>query len=184
MSDYHTLGGTLRKLWPGEVDAFKDHLLRLDADARRLRFCGLVRDQFIEDYCATAQRLGTVIYGYFIDGVPVAVGEMRALYDSQPSEAEVALTVEKDYRDLGIGTALMSRIIRSARNRHVRRLHMICLVENIRMQQIARKHKAQLRHMQGTTVGELDPPYPTPLSLWLENVDDNSGYVSAAIDAL
>jgi GNAT superfamily N-acetyltransferase len=184
MSDYHALGGTIRKFWPGELGALRDHMLRLDPEARRMRFAGLVSDHFIEGYCETARRLGTVIYGYFIDGVPVAAGELRSLFDTFPLEAEVALTVETAYRDMGLGSALMGRIIRAARNRHVGKLHMICLIENVRMQQIARKYQARLSFSQGTITGELDPPYPSPLTLWLEGLDESDGFVSAVIDAI
>ena len=31
-------GGTIRKLWIGETDAYRDHLLRLDPESRRRRF--------------------------------------------------------------------------------------------------------------------------------------------------
>jgi GNAT superfamily N-acetyltransferase len=107
---------------------------------------------------------------------------MRWMFDHHPVEAEVALTVEKPYRDQGIGSALLGRIIKAARNRHVRRLHMICLAENVPMQQVARKHRARLSFEEGAIVGELDPPYPSPFTLWLEGLDEGSGYVAAMID--
>ena len=43
---------TVRKLWPTEGHLFRDHLLRLDRDSRRLRFAHGVSDSFIEDYAA------------------------------------------------------------------------------------------------------------------------------------
>lgn len=179
MSEYQALGGTIRKFWPGEMGAFRDHLMRLDADSRRLRFGGITSDAFIEDYCETARRLGTVVYAYFLDTRPVAVAEMRWLFDHHPVEAEVAITVELPYRDQGIGSALMGRIIKAARNRHVRKLHMICLAENVRMQQVARKHRALLVYEHGSISGELDPAHPTPFTLWLEGLDEGSGYIAA-----
>ena len=33
-------GGLIRKLWSVETHAYRDHLLRLDAESRRNRFCG------------------------------------------------------------------------------------------------------------------------------------------------
>jgi poly(hydroxyalkanoate) depolymerase family esterase len=38
MSERQFSGGNIRKLWPTETDKFRDHLLRLDKENRRMRF--------------------------------------------------------------------------------------------------------------------------------------------------
>ena len=43
-------GGLIRKLWIGEAEKYRDHLLRLDADSRRNRFAGTVSDEFVRGY--------------------------------------------------------------------------------------------------------------------------------------
>ncbi len=43
-------GGTIRKLWIGEAELYREHLLRLDAESRRNRFGGAVSDEFIRKY--------------------------------------------------------------------------------------------------------------------------------------
>ena len=35
-------GGVIRKLWIGETDAYRGHLLRLDRESRNRRFSGAV----------------------------------------------------------------------------------------------------------------------------------------------
>ena len=40
-------GGLVRKLWASETHAYRDHLLRLDAESRRNRFCGSIADDVI-----------------------------------------------------------------------------------------------------------------------------------------
>ena len=40
-------GGVIRKLWSGETRAYRDHLLRLDAESRHNRFCGTIADGII-----------------------------------------------------------------------------------------------------------------------------------------
>src|SRR5665811_971879 len=40
-------GGTIRKLWIGETDAYRDHLLRLDRESRYRRFSGTLADEVI-----------------------------------------------------------------------------------------------------------------------------------------
>jgi len=41
-------GGVVRRLWAGETELYRQHLLRLDAGSRRNRFGGAVSDEFIE----------------------------------------------------------------------------------------------------------------------------------------
>ena len=40
-------GGVIRKLWIGEHNKYRDHLLRLDSASRHSRFGGGVSDDFI-----------------------------------------------------------------------------------------------------------------------------------------
>ena len=63
MSEHHQpLQGTIRKLWPAESNAFRDHLLRLDRDSRRLRFAHSVSDAFIDDYAARMNDMGSIVF--------------------------------------------------------------------------------------------------------------------------
>lgn len=174
--------GHVRKLWPQEIDRYRDHMLRLDLGARRMRFAHSVSDGFIEDYASRVLDMGSVVYGYFLDGELRAAAELRKLGDSWGTEAEAAFSVEKDYQDKGIGTELMGRVIRAARNRGVRHLYMSCLAENTKMQAIARKHEADLRFEYGEVVGDIVPESPNYFSILAEAVEDRVGYMMAVLD--
>ena len=69
MHEALTEGGLIRKLWIGEANIYRNHLLRLDRDSRHSRFGGAVSDEFIENYVTTAFGLNTVVHGFFVDGV-------------------------------------------------------------------------------------------------------------------
>src|SRR5204863_3220886 len=157
--------GAIRKLWPTETDKFRDHMLRLDKDSRRMRFAHSVSDSFIEDYSSRMAEFGSVVYGYVADSRVRAAAELRRLGDSWGEEAEAAFSVEKVYQDQGIGSELMGRIVRAARNRGIRRLYMSCLAENSKMQAIARKHEADLRFEYGEVIGEIMPDTPNYFSI-------------------
>lgn len=174
--------GTIRKLWPSEAGKFRDHLLRLDKTSRRMRFAHSVADAFIEDYAARMSDMGSVVYGYVEDDEVRAAAELRKLGDVWGQEAEAAFSVETTHQDLGIGTELMGRIIRSARNRAVGRIYMSCLAENRRMQAIARKHGADLAFEEGEVVGEIVPVGPNYFSMFAEAVDDRVGFMLAVLD--
>lgn len=182
MSEHRKPGGNIRKLWPQEADKFRDHLLRLDKDSRRMRFAHGVSDSFIEDYASRMSEMGSIVFGYVVDGEVHAAAELRKLGDSWGHEAEAAFSVEKAHQEKGVGTELMGRVIRAARNRGVQNLYMSCLSENAKMQSIARKHEAELRFEYGEVVGEIVPQDSNYFSILAEAVEDRVGYMMAVLD--
>jgi len=182
MSERQFSGGNIRKLWPTETNKFRDHLLRLDKTSRRLRFAHGVSDAFIEDYAARMAEMGGIAYGYF-DGEEVrAAAELKKIGDLWGREAEAAFTVEQPLQEQGIGTELMGRVIRAARNRGIQHLCVSCLAENGKMRAIARKYEAELRFEYGEVIGEIVPEGPNYFSLLAEAVDDRFGYMMAVLD--
>ena len=175
-------GGTIRRVWSQETDKFRDHLLRLDRESRRMRFGLAVSDAFITDYASRTGEMKCIVYGCFVDGQMRAAAEMRQIGEDWSTDAEGAFSVEHDYQNRGIGTEMLGRIIRAARNRGVSRLYMNCLAENHKMQRICRKFEAELHFDHGEVVGRVLPALPTYLSLWEEAVDDTNGFVMAVFD--
>jgi RimJ/RimL family protein N-acetyltransferase len=182
MSDPKPLAGTIRKLWPTETAKFRDHLLRLDREARRMRFAHGVSDSFVQDYAARMSERGSIVYGYFEEGEVHGAAELRKLGDVWGQEAEAAFSVERTFQHGGIGTELMGRIIRAARNRGVTRLYVNCLAENNKMQAIARKYEAELRFEYGEVVGEIVPEVPNYFSVLAEAMEDRVGYMMSVLD--
>ena len=174
--------GTIRKLWPTETAKFRDHLLRLDRQSRRMRFAHGVSDRFVEDYAARMADMGGIVYGYFEGEDVRAVAELKKLGDTWGREAEAAFSVEQPLQEHGIGTLLMGRVIRAARNRGVQHLCISCLAENSKMQAIARHFEAELRFEYGEVVGEIVPEGPNYFSLLAEAVEDRFGYLMAVLD--
>jgi len=173
---------TVRKLWPHETDRFRNHLLRLDKRSRRQRFAHSVADSFIEDYAERMNDMGGIVVAAFVGSEVRAAAELRKLGETWGREAEAAFSVERQYQDKGLGSELMGRIIRAARNRGVQLLYMSCLAENERMQAIARKHDAELRLEYGEVIGEIIPETPDYFSLVAEAVEDRVGYMMAVLD--
>jgi GNAT superfamily N-acetyltransferase len=182
MSETLLFGSRIRKLWPSEADAFRDHLLRLDKNSRRLRFAHGVSDAFIEDYALRMGDDGTIVYGYVAEGTVRACAELRRVGETWGSDAEAAFSVETEFQDQGLGSELMGRVIRAARNRGVAKLYMSCLAENSKMQAIARKHEAELRFEYGEVVGEIVPQDWNYFSVLQEAVEDRVGYMMAVLD--
>ena len=182
MSTDETSSVVIRKLWPHEWGRFRDHLLRLDKESRRLRFAHAVADSFIEDYAARMSEMGGFVIAALVNEEVRAAAELRKLGDTWGREAEAAFSVERPCQDHGLGTELMGRIIRAARNRGVSLLYLSCLAENVRMQAIARKHDAALRFEYGEVIGQIIPETPDYFSLVAEAVEDRVGYMMAVLD--
>jgi len=176
-------GGVIRKLWIGEATRHLDHLLRLDPESRRNRFGLAIADELIEAYVASPTWSGAVLHGFIVDGVLRGVAELKPFGARFPTEAEAAFSVEKPWQSHGVGSALLARTLLTARNRGIRQVHMACLPDNARMQQLARKFAAELSFDLDNVVGEVAAPHPTPLSLLHEIVADSHGFATAMLDA-
>jgi GNAT superfamily N-acetyltransferase len=182
MQDVLPEGGVIRKLWLGEADKFRDHMLRLDPASRHSRFGGGVSDEFIRNYVDLTQSLDAIVHGFFLGGEMRGASELRPLGLRFPRQAEAAISVEKPWQSHGVGSALLRQTLLTARNRGIRQLHMACLAENRRMQQLARKFDAELSFDFGNVVGEVESSRPTPLSLMREFMADGHGFATAMLD--
>jgi len=135
----------IRRLWSGERDLFRDHLQRLDADARHDRFGRAVDDSYLAHYAHSCFGLGDLVFGAFVDGVLRGAAELRssgviALEQAAGRRtAESALSVEPDWRRRGIGRALFQRVLRAARNHGVATVEVFCAPENPAMMALARE---------------------------------------------
>lgn len=182
MQDFLPDGGTVRKLFAGEIDLYRSHLLRLDRESRRARFGGAVADAFITRYAAQPLGSDRLLHGFFAGDTLRGAAELRPLRSPADAEAELAISIERPWQGGGVGKALLSHTLLAARNRGIRRLHMMCLADNRRMQLLARKFEAELSFAYGGVIGEVDAPYPTPLSVMKEMMIDGAAFARAVLD--
>lgn len=172
----------IRRLGPTEAGRFHAHLLRLDAESRLLRFGMSVGAAFVADHARRAFAEGSAIYGAFPDGELRAAAELHPFDAGAPHAAEAAFSVEPAWRDRGLATKLLGRIILAARNRAIDTLALNCLPANKAMQKVAAKHGARLRFEDGGVVGRIVAPPATCFSLWREALEDNHGLAMAALE--
>jgi RimJ/RimL family protein N-acetyltransferase len=178
--NYLTIDGVVRKLWTTDAADYADHLLRLDPVSRRNRFGGAVADSFVRHHADSAFHPKSVVYGFFADSVLRGAAE---LHPFRVGQAEAAFSIERPWQSHGVGTELLERVLLAARNRGIKQLHVTCLLENQRMQQLARKFDAEMRRDFDSVIGEVEAPYPTPLSVLREMIADGTGLATAIFDA-
>ena len=180
MSETKSFNVEIRRLWPSDMEAFRDHLLRLDPHSRHERFGGGMSDDFLVRYAEHCFGQGDLVYGVFIDGHMCGAAELRsshAIWSEQaPFErhvhAEAAFSVEEGYRRRGVGEKLFRRIECAASNHGVETIEIICLPDNIGMRALAQKFKTHFTFEENALTGRLGARRPTPFSLLREASGD------------
>ena len=157
----------IRPLLPSEREAFRAHMLRLDAETRRLRFFRPVNDLWITAYLDAYAWDRSVISVAFCDGVLCGSAEIIAS-DGQPSDGEFAIAVEDAYRRRGIGKQLLAAALLRARNRGVRQLTIASLPENTALRALLAPHRPISRFEQGVSEATL-ALQPVDLAALLED---------------
>jgi Acetyltransferase (GNAT) family len=110
-------------------------------------------------------------------------GELRAVGNNIiGGSVEAAFSVELTWRRRGVGTELLSRIVRAARNRRADALYMSCLARNVAMQSLARKFSADLRFETDDLTGKLVARSPSISSVWGELADNATSFATAMLD--
>jgi RimJ/RimL family protein N-acetyltransferase len=175
--------GSIRRLWRSDLDAYRDHLLRLDLQTRRDRFSGAVSDAFLERYAERAFSEDRIMLAYVVGEEVRGVAELCPFAPPYADEGEAAFSVETPYRLRGIGTSLFRRLILIARNRGIRTLHVRCLPHNRAMQKLARRHGARLLFESDETLGQVDAGPPTAMSVLQEWAEMSFELTTAVLNA-
>jgi len=179
----------IRRLWSGERDLFREHLQRLDADARHDRFGRAVDDSYLASYAQSCFGLGDLVFGAFVDGVMRGAAELRssgiiALEQAAGRRtAESALSVEPAWRRRGIGRALFRRVLRAARNHGVDTVEVFCAPENPAMMALAREAGKTFAVDHDQAAARIRVRAPTALSLAGEIGADWMDLLGAALGA-
>lgn len=181
----------IRRLWPADMHAFRDHLLRLDPQSRHERFGGGMSDDFLVHYAESCFGKGDLVFGAFIDGELRGAAELRskeAIWTEQAPfqrhiHAEAAFSVEEAFRRRGIGEQLFRRIERAASNHGVETIEIVCLPDNVGMMRLAAKFKTEFTFKENQFAGKLLASRPTPLSLMREASHDIADFTTSLFDA-
>lgn len=152
----------IRTLTAAELPKYRDHLLRLRAEDRRLRFGFPISDQAIRDHVRGIDTEADRILVHVDDDLNVTAAVHIAV--GVPGTVEFAFSVDKQWRDRGMGRQLFERAILWARNRGRRDAFIYYLVDNRAMRHLARQAGMSSHNEAGEIEGRLRLEPPTPLS--------------------
>jgi GNAT superfamily N-acetyltransferase len=163
----------IRKLAAPEAAALKAHLLRLDAEDRRLRFGHFITPEVILASCDAIQWEHTWIVGAFDGDTLRGVAELRDMGSAEAGRmGELSVTVERAFQDRGVGTRLLEEALLIARNRGFRSLYLLCLPDNPKMHHVARKFSDRLSFQGGDVEVRIKSAQPDALSFFAEAFGD------------
>lgn len=143
------------------VDKYKltNHLLSLRGEDRRLRFGGMVSDDYIKEYVAKSFNEDSQWFGVdHIDGHLVAACHVAIVN----GEAELGCSVDEDFRGEGFAQKMFNRAVTWLRVRGITHVFMHCLSENGAMKHIARKNDMILVSEHGETDAAVEVEPATP----------------------
>lgn len=163
----------IRTMTRVELPKYQDHLLRLNAEDRRLRFGFPISDPAIREHVRgidmEADRILVQVDDdlEIIAAVHIAAGASGAV--------EFAFSIDRPWRGRGLGRALFQQAILWARNRGRREAFIYFLVDNRAMRRLAREIGMVSHNDAGEIEGRLTLEPPTPLSYLRELATERWG---------
>lgn len=163
----------IRSLPAGRWHRYRDHLLRLDANDRRLRF-GLTRDDHAIARFAAGLDAGRNRVLVFCDETLAVRGAVLiSLLDA--GGAELAFSIERGWRRQGLGRDLAGRALLWLQNRGIATARVFCAAENLAMRRLARCAGLTLTLQDSECEGAIALPPPSRWSLLREAFAEQYG---------
>lgn len=132
------------------LSEYADHLKRLSDNDRYTRFGYNAQPESID------QLILSILYGsnnhhiftYYVNDHIVGFGHLARDGD----EWELAVSVDEKYQGAGIADALMSYMITWGKTHGVEVVYMHCIVDNKKIQHLARKHGLRALERSGSEI--------------------------------
>ena len=170
-----------RKLITPELPSYCEHLLRLDPRDRRARFMMSTADDVIEEHCRSLDLPWTILIGAFQNGVIRGAVELVGSPSDGMDQVELAVSVERCFQNTGAGTELVRQAVLVAQNRNIRRIRMLCLQQNRRMQAICKKLHGLLDYDEVDVMCDLKVAAATRQTLWQEQFQQGLPTMGAVV---
>ena len=142
----------MRTLTASELPKYRDHLLRLDEEDRRLRFGFPISDEAIQGHVRKIDMTKDRILVQVDDDLQIIAAAHIAA--GAQGTVELAFSVDSGWRGNGLGTQLFERALLWARNRGIRHAVIYFLFDNHTMRHLARQVGMSHPHRGGRGRGK------------------------------
>ena len=151
----------IRRLYAHERPLYAEHLKRMEAEDRRLRFARSgVSNEVIDAYVSTISNDDLILAAF--QGELLVGGAHVALTNSV---AEVGVSVDQTHRADGIGSQLLRLAVFFARNRRAEKLYTLCVSDNRSMVSLARRTGMEVHFAGGEAEAFLELPPPDSVTV-------------------
>jgi GNAT superfamily N-acetyltransferase len=171
----------VKTLTTAERPLFCDHLLRLDAEDRRLRFGSPLDDHGIRRYVRQIDLDTGRILALLDDDSQVVAAVHIA--PSKDGAVELAFSVDRAWRGRGLGDQLLDRAILWARNRGLRRAYVYYLSDNHAIRHMVRRANMAIQSEAGESEASLALLPATPFTLIRELVAERYAMYDSSLKA-
>ncbi len=145
---------TVRPVLPQDAEAEQSFVAALSPASRRERFhltLNMLPESVLKQFTEIDYRTHIALVAEATgDGdEPILVADARYVRGADPAVAEFALVVADAWQGVGLGSALLRRLVQHARRNGVARLQGELLVSNAAMATLARRFGARLSFVAG-----------------------------------
>ena len=147
-----------RKLNSLDRDNLLAHLTSLKGEDRRLRFGGMVSDDYIKEYVFNSFTEDNKWFGVENETKIVAACHVSIL----DGQAELGCSVDKEFRGEGVAQKMFDRAVTWVRTKGIHEVYMHCLSENGAMKHIAKKNEMLVVSESGETDANMVVATPNP----------------------
>jgi RimJ/RimL family protein N-acetyltransferase len=164
------MNGKIKELSSADSDAMVKHLLRLDPEARRYRFCAVTKDEYIRQYVKTLDWGRQIVLGYINEGVVRGMAEIGWRQWTFPRTGDLGISLESPWRRRGIGSELLGQVCVLARERFVNEISADCLSENRHALALLGKAGFRFKYNGPLLTANLDLGWPSQSSAETTNM--------------
>lgn len=160
-----------------ERNEILEHLLRLPLNDRYLRFCNTLSDEGIAKYVDRIDlrsTTGEACFAVFDDNKNIIGLCHVAPYTDDEGGAEMALSVDEQYRKNGVGDVLFHRGLLHCESLGIKKIYMNCLASNTPIQKLARRHGMKVTTDYGESVAALNLTDRNAIVAFLESVQNDT----------
>jgi GNAT superfamily N-acetyltransferase len=158
---------------PHEYHKYRTHLKLLDAASKHLRFASPISNEVIDSLCNNWEQDHEHNILFVVENDNLEFVAVAHIAISEPGDMELAFSVLKLYRGLGLGTSLMKRAIQWCRTHNFLHGSMICLSTNTVIRHLCKKHGIRMTNDHGEMLATIELDHPNLQTFWTEAADSN-----------
>ncbi|MCA9459850.1 MAG: GNAT family N-acetyltransferase [Nanoarchaeota archaeon] len=151
-----------------EFPKYLEHLLELNKKDRILRFGYAISSNQIEKYTSSLNKKNDIIYGIKEGEKVIAAAHLAKINYQDKKIIELGISVNSEYRNRGLGSALFESATYKSRNQGFQLLETQCLKDNTWMMKKAREKNMTLTRDGAESFGELKLEKPDFMSITTE----------------